>query len=275
MSQLGGTTMRDHLALFSGLLIIAAWLMPVCVRAEVGEYTDAEIKEKFAFISCLAHGDENGSHIRWALHMAGNDTNRFARVLRELAVENTNQTSHVIRNLGLYKTPQSLPFLYSYATNATYGADALKSILAIEGVNSDSLTAVNGYLFSTNWFSFGEVGRRSDVCTDVLDKVFKDSSLADFRPTVFCMATNFLQNVELMPNVLDGALCNAHDDFRFSKRRLSALRSAKQRIALELEDAATNNYEVGRRTYCYTFQTNYLQNAINELVAYPESNLPD
>ena len=89
------------------------------------------------------------------------------------------------------------------------------------------------------------------------------------------MATNFLQNVELMPNVLDGALCNAHDDFRFSKRRLSALRSAKQRIALELEDAATNNYEVGRRTYCYTFQTNYLQNAINELVAYPESNLPD
>jgi len=47
MSQLGETTMNDHLVLSSGLLIIAAWLMPVCVRAEVGEYTDAEIKEKF------------------------------------------------------------------------------------------------------------------------------------------------------------------------------------------------------------------------------------
>ena len=46
MSQLGETTMNDHWVLFSGLLIIAAWLMPVCVRAEVGEYTDAEIKEK-------------------------------------------------------------------------------------------------------------------------------------------------------------------------------------------------------------------------------------
>ena len=61
MSQLGETTMNDHLVLFSGLLIIAAWLMPVCVRAEVGEYTDAEIKEKFAFISCLAHGDEEAA----------------------------------------------------------------------------------------------------------------------------------------------------------------------------------------------------------------------
>ena len=243
--------------------------------AEPQEYSDAEIKEKYVFISRLVHGDENGSHIRKALRMAGNDTNRFARVLRELAVENTNQTKRAIRDLGFFRTPQSLPFLYSYATNATYGSYALKSIFAIEGVTSNSVAAVHNYLFSTNWFPFSEIGRRSEACTDLLKKVFGDLSFVEYRPVALGMATNFLQNVELMPNVLDGTLCNLQDGFRFSKRRISALRAAKQRVTIELEDATTNNYEVGRRIYCYTFQTNYLQNAINELVAYPEANLPD
>ena len=50
--------------------------------------------------------------------MAGFDTNRYARILRELAVENTNETEWAIASLGQYKTTDSIPFLYSYATNA-------------------------------------------------------------------------------------------------------------------------------------------------------------
>ena len=103
--------------------------------SEASEYTDEDIKAKYKFISCLVHGDENGSHIRKALSMSGNDTNRFARVLRELAVENTNQTEYVISSLGRYKTMESLPFLYSYATNAVFGADAMLAMFGIEGLS--------------------------------------------------------------------------------------------------------------------------------------------
>ena len=245
------------------------------LSAQQCEYTDEEVKERFSFAKRCRHASDIRANYRGSFVMAGGDTNRFARILRELAAEDTNQTERAIVFLGIYKTSQSLPFLYSYATNAQYGAYALKSIFAIEGVNSNSLSVARDYLFSTNWFPFGEVGRRSEACTDLLKKTNTDPGLAEYRPFVLGMATNFLHNVELMPNVLDGTLCNACDGFRFSGRRLSALRAAMQRVVDELEDATTNNYEAGRRTYCYTFQTNYLQNAINELVAYPESALPD
>ena len=256
MSQLGETTMNDHWVLFSGLLIIAAWLMPVCVRAEVGEYTDAEIKEKFAFISCLAHGDEDGGHIRWALHMAGNDTNRFARVLRELAVENTNQTSHVICNLGLYKTPQSLPFLYSYATNATYGADALKSIFAIEGVTSNSLAAMHGYLLLTNALPHGISHDRSMLCKELLNKVFSSNDLMDFRQGCLDMMIDFAQYRNSGHISIDNSIQSVDPSYHSSKRRLAVLRAAQNRCG-------------------NAFQMNYVTNAINELVVYPEANLPD
>ena len=257
------------------LAVAAMSALAAGVMADTPEHSDAEIKAQFVFAGRCRHVEDMDSNYDYAFRMAAGDTNRYVRVLSELAEENTNEIKKVIGEFLYRKPPLSLPFLYSYATNAAYGAQALKSIFAIEGVNSNSLTAVSNYLFSTNWFPFREIGRRSDTCTDLLKKIHGDSNLAEFCPAILGMATNFLQNVELMPNVLDGTLCNVQDGFRFSKRRLSALRAAKQRVTIELEDATTNSYEVGRRIYCYTFQTNYLQNAINELVAYPEANLPD
>ena len=241
-----------------------AWQM---VFAQEPEYSDSEIKEKYAFISCLIHGDENGGHIRKALRMADNDTNRFARVLRELAVEDTNETKRAIRDLGFFKTTQSLSFLYSYATNAVYGAEALKSIFAIEGVTSNYIAATQSYLFMTNGISYKEENEKSDTCIDLLKKVCSDPSLSSLRPAVIAMALDFQRDVELMPNVLDMTLCDADASFRFSKRRLDILRNTAQRVFTELEPVAVDT--------CYAFQTNYLANAINELVAYPEANLPD
>ena len=241
-----------------------AWQM---VFAQEPEYSDSEIKEKYAFISCLIHGDENGGHIRKALRMADNDTNRFARVLRELAVEDTNETKRAIRDLGFFKTTQSLSFLYSYATNAVYGAEALKSIFAIEGVTSNYIAATQSYLFMTNGISYKEEDEKSETCIDILKRASSDPSMIPFRDAILAMALDFLRDVELMPNVLDMTVCDADEGFRFSKRRLGILRNAFQRVSTELEPVAASN--------CYMFQTNYLVNAINELVAYPEANLPD
>ena len=118
--------------------------------AEDRECSDAEIKAQFVFAGRCRHAEDMKSNYDWAFQMADGDTNRYARILRELAVENTNETEWAIASLGKYKTTQSLPFLYSYSTNAVYGARAMKSIFAIEGVTSNSIAVAQGYLSLTN-----------------------------------------------------------------------------------------------------------------------------
>ena len=188
--------------------------------------------------------------------MSGNDTNRFARVLRELAVENTNQTEYVIRTLGRYKTTESLPFLYAYATNDLLGAEALKSIFAIEGVTSNSVEAMGCYLAVTNSIPPIADYSRSEVCEWLLRKVHSTPGLSVFRSQCFGMALNYAQNISTMHISLDKALLDVSPSYRYSKRRLSVMRSAQNRCWNEL-------------------LTNYVTNAINELIAYPEADLPD
>jgi len=259
----------------SVVLAAIACLAVQSIFAQAPAYSDDEVKAQFLKAGTFRHAEFINGAYRRSFEMADCDTNRYARILREIVVEHTNETRRVIRSLGRYRTQQSLPFLYSYATNAQYGAYSLKSIFAIEGVTSNSVAAVHNYLFMSNQLSLAGIDERSDTCTDLLKRVCSDPSLVEYRPGVLDMATSFIQNVELMPNVLDGALCNVQDGFRFSKRRLSILRSAMQRVATELSEITVSDCEREGKIHCYTFQTNYLQNAINELVAYPEANLPD
>ena len=248
--------MEIRLSVCSSMLALATCFVPGFAHVEAGEHTDAEIKETYVHISRLAHGDENGSYIRKALRMADNDTNRFARVLRELAVENTNQTECILEDLGYFKTTQSLPFLYSYATNAQYGAYALKSIFAIEGVNSNSVVAMQGYLSLTNTLTNGQSHDRSMLCKDFLNNVFSSAELEQFRPSCLSMMIDFAQHRNSGHVSLDGSIQTVDPTYHASKRRLAVLRAAQDRCG-------------------NSFQLDYVTNAINELVAYPESALPD
>ena len=220
------------------------------------EYTDSEIKERYVFAGRCEYPEDVRGHIGKALEMSNYDTNRFARILRELAVENTNQTSRAIRSLKFYKTSQSLPFLYSYATNAQYGAYALKSIFAIEGVNSNSVVAMQGYLSLTNTLTNGQSHDRSMLCKDFLNNVFSSAELEQFRPSCLSMMIDFAQHRNSGHVSLDGSIQAVDPTYHASKRRLAVLRAAQNRCG-------------------NSFQLDYVTNAINELVAYPESALPD
>ena len=50
-------------------------------------YSDDQIKAQFVKAGRFYHAEDMDSNYDWAFAMSGNDTNRFARVLRELAVE--------------------------------------------------------------------------------------------------------------------------------------------------------------------------------------------
>ena len=227
------------------------------VSAQVPEYSDDEVKAQFVEAGMFCHAEFIRRGNRRAFEMAGCDTNRYARILRELAVENTNETKRVIANLGnKYKTPDSLPFLYSYATNAVYGAKALKAVFAIEGVNSNSVAATCGYLAVTNAFTQQMDYERSDVCEWLLKEVSTSPSLTYLKPLCLNAAVDYAHNISIMHKSLDEAICAADPTYRHSKRRLAVMRSAQNR--------------------CWNpMLTNYVTNAINELVAYPEADLPD
>ena len=227
------------------------------VSAQVPEYSDDEVKAQFVEAGMFCHAEFIRRGNRRAFEMAGCDTNRYARILRELAVENTNETKRVIANLGnKYKTPDSLPFLYSYATNAVYGAKALKAVFAIEGVNSNSVAATCGYLAVTNAFTQQMDYERSDVCEWLLKEVSTSPSLTYLKPLCLNAAVDYAHNISIMHKSLDEAICAADPTYRHSKRRLAVMRSAQNR--------------------CWNpMLTNYVTNAINELVAYPEADLPN
>jgi len=59
-------------------------------RAQAPAYTDDEVKAQFVKAGMFCHAEFIKRGCQRAFEMAGFDTNRYARILRELAVENTN-----------------------------------------------------------------------------------------------------------------------------------------------------------------------------------------
>ncbi len=250
----------------------------VCMLTCMGDTcTDEELRhDVLEFLTTRYCGNFRGRRVLTNEIRFDGDTNRLACVLTEFAVTNDERiAARAMRQLGEYGTIAQLPFLYSCATNPVIGDRAVKTILSIEGVSSNSISVVHDYLFQTNWFPFPKAEDRSRVCEDLVSLVYATSSLSTYRPDVYSMALDFESNVNLVPNVLDAKLLSVVEGYRYSRCRLAALRSAKARIDAELEGVESSGYEVWRRTYCYNFQTNYLDKAISELVAYPEANLHD
>ena len=259
--------------LYIALAVAASWAL-VCAGETC---TDEELRyDVLEFLTTRYCGSFGGRRVLTNEIRFDGNTNRLACVLSEFALTNDEWiATRAIRELGEYGTSAQLPFLYSCVTNPIIGDRAIKSILNIEGVTSNSVDAVHDYLFQTNWFPFPMVEDKSKVCVELISLVYTNSSLNAYRSTVYDMALDFESNVNLVPNVLDAKLLLVVENYRYSRCRLAALRSAKARIDAELSSVESSGYEVWRRTWCYNFQTNYLDIAISELVAYPEANLHD
>ena len=185
------------------------------------------------------------------------DTNRLARLIAELAQTNDVElSSQMVETLGEYGTVEQLPFLYSCATNPAIGDLAVKAVLRIEGVTSNSIAIAQSYLLSSNEFSRAKQHDRSLVCEELLKSAFELPELSEYRPLCLSVAREFARNVNTMHISMDDAIVANDPSYRYSKRRLAVMRSAQYRCV---------------NPGLYT----YVTNAINELVAYPEADLPD
>ena len=180
------------------------------------------------------------------------DTNRFARILYELAQTNDVRIANrMIDRLGWYGTTAQLPFLYSMATNEQYGASAVKSILRLEGVTSNSV-AITDKCLSIKRIKEPE---RLDVCRMLVGLTYAESTPSNAHVCALSYVYNHARTCDY-PAGLDQTLLRCDPSYRQSRRRLSVLR--------DVYAHGVDQWDIG-----------YVTNAINELVAYPEANLPE
>ena len=182
------------------------------------------------------------------------DTNRFARLLYELAqTNNVYLSDRMISMLGFDGTSVQLPFLYSMATNELHGVSAVKSILRLEGVTSNSLEVADRCLSMTNVQARME---RENLCLFMLDGFANAHSNSGVRNDVERCVLCFARRSGLYNEHFDGCLSVRIPGYQFSKRRLNVLRDAERNMIIRFNKA-------------------FITNAINELVSYPEADLPE
>lgn len=231
-----------------------ALMVVASVTTDCHAATDAEIRHYL--VGSMLYID-NVQGARWdfqhARELCDADTNRFARLLCELAHTNDSWIAEgMIRSLGGYGTAAQLPFLYSQISNTTHGVDAVRSILKIEGVTSNSVAMVDGYLSNTN----NTNRNRYYVCSDFVVKVFTQDVSVDLHTSASMVYFRFMKDDNIFNDWLDETMKSVDSTYVHSKRRLAVMRAARARTT-DSEDL------------------NYITNAISELVAYPEADLPD
>ena len=185
------------------------------------------------------------------------DTNRLARILVEVAQTNNAWYSEMaMRELVKYGSVEQLPFLYSCATNPAIGDLAVKTVLRIEGITSNSVSSAQRYFALTNVPDSVDRSRTS-ICADLITLSGLDGVDASWRSNAMEVAAHFIAAPDCNAYWLDRLLLERDASYQHSKRRLANLRNS---VAYATQ---------------WDFIYNYVTNAINELVAYPEANLPD
>ena len=189
---------------------------------------------------------------RYAKGLCAGDTNRFARLLCEAA--NTNNawiSDQLISDLGYHGTAAQLPFLYSMATNVQHGASAVRSILRLEGVTSNSIAAVDSCLLTKAI----KEPERLGVCRTLVELAYRETTPSNLQEQVLSYVYGHARACDY-PAGLDQTLVRLDSGYRQSKRRLSIMR--------EVYAHGVDQWDIA-----------YVTNAINELVAYPEADLPE
>lgn len=243
-----GSAMMKRNAMFAFLALAVASVCPA-------EDDNSDEKIKRLIVGSNFYIDNPDASYRMfmnARRRCGTDTNRFARLLAEVAQTNNDWVAQdAISSLGVYGTSAQLPFLYSMATNEQHGATAVKSILRLEGVTSNSVAVAGAYLSMTNV----DFEYRADACKALLRAAPSCVAIGMSQMARDC-ALRYARSANRYVMDVDAVFIETDSTYRNSKRRLAVLRSA---------------YGLGVSQY----QIAYVTNAINELVAYPEADLPE
>ena len=221
-------------------------------------YDDAAVSREFIRATGYFCGNGNPikSTLSWILESCcSNDTNRYVRIVKETATTNASVMAMAIRIVKLHGGDQDLPFLYACTNNPVCAARALTGILQLGGLTEESVAAASAYIAGTNRYHILD---RNNVAEELFRAAAAPSASSRLRAIASSNALHFASNSsggDLEYN--DIGFKNADPSYEYSKRRLGVLRAV-------LPDCQG-----------YDNLMNYATNAINELVAYPEADLPE
>ena len=235
------------------LTIVASVMCASFARADVADTRLLEILERA--VSFIDNPDGGPGEVQYAIELTGNDTNRVVSLMKQLVDEGTKRKGALrfyISEIGKYGTSSDLPFLYQGVASSNLCEDATMAVLRIEGLTTNALTQI------TTLLPAGRDCAWSVMCSHawLLEYARK---LPDGSPLRALTVSNAVQHAfreTAYPSSFDKSLRLTDPTYAISKRRLAALRSVQ-------------SLGVG------AFQTNFVAQAIRELEAYPEANLPE
>lgn len=203
----------------------------------------------------------NRSEYAESLKMCGYDTNRYERLMMELASSDLtnslsvekNLTASMLRRIGEVGTTNSLPFLYECATNPVVGDVAVLSAIRIDGISSNVVSAIRRYLNLDE----AKISDRAMCCSYLFEyyPCVANAPQSDKLNLAACVS-GFAGNAYFCTRDIDVGIMSLDPSYQYSRRRLAVARS---QIKLPL----------------LPYGTNYVSGVIAELVAYPESSLSD
>ena len=147
-----------------------------------------------------------------------------------------------------YGSEADLPFLYEYAADSGWnGRVALKGILEHEGIGSNSVTAVEAFLATTD-ANRDAAYNRSWICRFALREASRDGVADALRARVMQSALAYALRDGSHVASVDGYIMAFDPTYQYSTNRLEVLRASL--------DWNINDY-----------QRNYVTNAIHEIEA--------
>ena len=234
-------------------IVLFQSLFAVFARADIEDAELRHILERAVRYEDNPHAAM--SEIRYAIQIAGGNTNRVVSLMKQLIVEGTEDAQtdkFYISEIGKYGTSSDLPFLYQRVATSNLCEHATEAVLRIEGLNTDSMVRLAVSLPDGRCYS------RSVLCSwgRILQAARKLPDGSPLRILAVSNAVQYATHETRHPSSFDRSLTRTDPTYATSKRRLAVLRSVR-------------NLGVGE------WETNFVAQAIRELEAYPEANLPE
>ena len=187
-------------------------------------------------------------------------SNQFVRVAKNLCdtQRGSREKVRLVTLIARYSEDTELPFLENYVTNAICGLPALSGILRHQGVCSNSLEQIGRFhsIAITDDLPKRFRMQRGFAVANLLDDSVLSKSSVEGRAMAWSYAFSYVSNNVSHVSLIDEAMRRADRLYKFSKRRLALLRWA---------DSQPLSDDVRQ----------FVANAINELVAYPEVSLSE
>jgi hypothetical protein len=220
-------------------------------------FTDNEIKQQILHYIAPKCGIPGKRKKLVDTYCINGDTNRMLRLLSDLIATNDEWIcTRSMWQYGKYATKSELPFLYICATNWFRGEYAMRAILRIEGVTTNSLPVMESFLSLTNVSSSG-LQERDQICCEFIRYERRRTIEEDaLRKSVKELVYRYASYDNQCHEWLDKELMLLDDTYQYSRRRLNVFSSITNR-------------------WINPYSYNYVTNVIKTLEAYPKSDLPD